>query len=103
MLMIFLVASFTTPELIAMIVAAIIGVLLTVGVFGKSLAPVIKELKTGVDLYAEAKAADSPGGKDLTDQEKEKLKQQALEAFERAWEQFGGRIIRYVTSIFIKT
>lgn len=95
-----LLVEIGTVELVAMIAAAILAVLLTAGVFGAKLAPLIKEIQKAVDLYGRAKAADSPGGEKITKAEREKLKAQALDILEAAWNSYGQGVLMWIAKKF---
>lgn len=84
-------------ELGIMIGVAIISVLLSAGIIGKKLAPIAREFNEAASMYRKAKSADSPGGEQLTDEEKRQLREEALDVFVTTWEQYGDSILSWIT------
>lgn len=84
-------------EIILVVAVGIVTALISVGVIGKRLAPVAREFNEAIQMYRKVKSADSAGGEQMTKAEKEKLREEALDIFVSAWEQYGSSILGWFT------
>lgn len=90
----------STVDVIVGLVVAILGALIGLGIIGRRLAPVVKELNEALELYAKAKQPDSDGGRTITEAERQKLREEALDIFVKAWQQYKGTFVDWFTQLF---
>lgn len=99
-LFILILAAISWLDLGLAIGVALLGVLLTAGVLGAKFAGVIKEVRQALDKLRDVRDADSPGGRQITDQERKELVAEAVDVLEEIWKQYSGGILKRIGSIF---
>jgi len=85
--------EFITPEFIYTALSAFVGLLIGAGFIGAKVKSILAEVKEAVDSHKRALSPDSPGGADVTPEERAKTAEESLDVIEEVVQQYGNTLI----------
>lgn len=82
-----------TTEIIITTVSSLLGLFLGGAYVGSKLKAIIGQIKEAVDSYKTALSPNSPGGTELTEEERRQVAEESLDVIEETVDQYGDTLV----------